>query len=92
MMVGLGEGDNPAAILTGDIEGMILALHIANKHLVEALHGLEYLLQMLLSIPSVDDYRYFLFIVHRCKDTKFFTFHFKIILFLLSLQTKSIDR
>ena len=63
-MVGLGEGHDSATMTAGDVEGRVLTLHIADEHLVEALHGLEHLLQMFLRITRVDDDGYAVLFAH----------------------------
>ena len=64
------ESNHPATVSLGNLKGMVRTLHIADKYLVEPLDGFEYLLEILLRIVGIDDYRYFVFAVHWCKDRK----------------------
>ena len=68
-MVSLWEGHNPAAILAGNIESGIRALHIADEHFIEVLHRFEHLFKVALGVVGVDDYRYLVFLIHGRKDT-----------------------
>ena len=92
LMVSLGESHHPTMVPAGDVERFVFTLHIADKHLVEALHGIDDLLQILRRITRINDYGYPFFFVHRCKDTKNFNFHLNFSLFLLSLHANSIDQ
>ena len=92
LMVSLGESHHPTMVPAGDVERFVFTLHIADEYLVEALHGIDDLLQILRRITRINDYGYPFFFVHRCKDTKNFNFHLNFSLFLLSLHANSIDQ
>jgi hypothetical protein len=68
--VALGESDHTAPVSLSYGNRTVGTLHIADKYLVEPLDGFEYLLEILLRIVGIDDYRYFVFAVHWCKDRK----------------------
>ena len=63
-MICLWESHNLATVPLGNFHRAVRALHVADEHLVEVLHGIKHLLQVLRCVIGVDDYRYFVCFVH----------------------------